>query len=80
MVGKPGGPAPADEEYPRMPLVLLQNAVPSCNLSYLAAAFAVSWVVFFVYVFFVSRKQQDMSREIGQLRHALEHPGPGDGG
>ncbi len=63
-----------------MPLVLLQNAVPSCNLSYLAAAFAVSWVVFFVYVFFVTRKQQDMSREIAQLRHTLEEPGAGDGG
>ncbi len=62
-----------------MPLVLLQNAVPSCNLSYLAAAFAVSWVVFFVYVFFVSRRQQEMSREIVQLRYTLEQPGAGDG-
>ena len=79
MVGQPGGPAPADEEYRRMPLVLLQNALPSCNLSYLAAAFAVSWVVFFVYVFFVSRKQQDMSREITQLRETLEQSGAGAG-
>ena len=62
-----------------MPLVLLQGAVPSCNLSFLAAAFAVSWLVFFVYVFFVSRRQQEMSREIVQLRHTLEQPGAGDG-
>lgn len=62
-----------------MPLVLLQNAVPSCNLSYLAAAFAVSWVVIFIYVFFVTRKQQDLSREIVQLRHALEQPGAVNG-
>ncbi|PKB77945.1 MAG: hypothetical protein BZY88_20330 [SAR202 cluster bacterium Io17-Chloro-G9] len=62
-----------------MPLVLLQNAVPSCNLSYLAAAFAVSWVVFFAYVFFVTRKQQDLSREILQLRHTMEQSGAGDG-
>ncbi len=61
-----------------MPLVLLQNAVPSCNLSYLAAAFAVSWVVFFVYVFFVARKQQEMRSEIAQLRHTLEQPSAGD--
>ncbi len=60
-----------------MPLVLLQGAVPSCNLSYLAAAFAVSWVVFFVYVFFVTRRQQEMSREIVQLRHTLEPPSAG---
>ena len=62
-----------------MPLVLLQSAVPSCNISYLAAAFAVSWVIFFVYVFFVSRRQQQMSREIAQLRHTMEEPGAGAG-
>ena len=79
MAGQPDDPVSADEEYRRMPLVLLQNAVPSCNLSYLAAAFAVSWVVFFVYVFFVSRRQQEMSSEIVQLRHTLEQPSAGDG-
>ena len=63
-----------------MPLVLLQDGVPSCNLSYLAAAFAATWVIFFVYVFFVTRKQQEMRREISQLRHTLEQPGAGDGG
>ncbi len=62
-----------------MPLVLLQNAVSSCNLSYLGAAFAASWLGFFVYVFFVTRRQQEMSREIVQLRHTLEQPGVGDG-
>ena len=62
-----------------MPLVLLQDAVPSCNISYLAAAFAVSWVIFFIYVFFVTRKQQELSREIAQLRHTLEEPGAGAG-
>ena len=62
-----------------MPLVLLQDGVPSCNLSYLAAAFAASWVIFFVYVFFVTRRQQEMSKEIAQLRLTLEQPGAGDG-
>ena len=62
-----------------MPLVLLQSAVSSCNLSYLAAAFAVSWVGFFVYVFFISRRQQEMGREIAELRHSLEQPGAVDG-
>ena len=62
-----------------MPFVLLQDAVPSCNLSYLAAAFAASWVVFFVYVFFVTRRQQEMRSEIAQLHHTLEQPGGGDG-
>lgn len=61
-----------------MPLVLLQNAVSSCNLSYLGAAFAASWVGFFVYVFFVSRKQHEMNRDIAELRNTLEQSGAED--
>ena len=63
-----------------MPIVLLESHLPSCNLPYLAAAFAVSWVVFFVYVFYVTRRQQELRKEIGALRHTLEQPGAGDGG
>ena len=52
--------------------------MPSDNLEYLFAAFAVTWVVFFVYVFFVSRHQRELQREIHELRQALslrENPG-----
>ena len=34
-----------------MLVTLLQTQLPSSNLPYLFAAFAVSWAVFFVYVF-----------------------------
>ena len=73
MVGQLG--ACWSKEYRAMPLLLLQEAAPSCNLSYLAAAFGASWVVFFLYVFFVNRKQQEMGREISRLRYTLEEPG-----
>jgi CcmD family protein len=46
--------------------------MPSENLPYLFAAFAVVWVVFFIYVFFVSRRQHEMEREIRELKQALE--------
>ena len=46
--------------------------MPSDNLTYLFAAYAVTWVVFFVYVFFVSRHQREMQREIEELRQALQ--------
>lgn len=46
--------------------------LPSPNLPYLFAAFAVSWVVFFAYAFFVSRRQLEMQKEIRALRHTLE--------
>jgi CcmD family protein len=55
-----------------MPLVLLQTELPFAPLPYLYAAFAVSWAGFFVYAFFVSRRQQEIQKEIRALRQALE--------
>jgi CcmD family protein len=46
--------------------------VPSDNLPYLFAAYAVTWVGFFVYMFFMSRRQREMEREIEELRQELE--------
>ena len=45
--------------------------MPSENLPYLFAAYAVVWVVFFIYVFFVSRHQHELEREIQELKQAL---------
>ena len=46
--------------------------MPSDNLPYLFAAYAVTWVGFFVYMFFMSRRQREMEREVEELRHELE--------
>lgn len=48
--------------------------LPPTNLPFLFAAFAVTWVVFFVYAFFVSRRRQEMQRDLAQLRLELEEP------
>ena len=50
---------------------LLQTELPPSNLPYLFAAFAVSWAVFFIYAFFVSRRQRELQAEIRELRQAL---------
>ena len=55
-----------------MPVILLQAELPSANLPFLFAAFAVSWAAFFVYAFFVTRRQQELQREIKELRRKLE--------
>ena len=60
-----------------IPTILLDNHLPSANLPYLFAAFAVTWAVFFGYVFFVNRRQQELRNEIGRLRRLLEEQ---DGG
>ncbi len=52
--------------------ILLDSHFPSANLSFLFAAFAVTWVIFFVYAFFVSRRRQEMQREIAELHRELE--------
>lgn len=54
-----------------MLITLLDTHLPSSNLPYLFAAFAVSWAVFFVYVFFVTRRQQEMQTQIRELRQVL---------
>ena len=41
-------------------------------LPFLFAVFAVTWVAFFVYAFFMTRKQADLKREIDALRESIE--------
>ena len=51
---------------------LLQVNIPPSNLPFLFAVFAVTWVVFFAYAFFISRRRQEVQQEIQDLRQALE--------
>jgi CcmD family protein len=53
-------------------LILLETHLPSSNLPYLFAAFAVSWVVLFGYLFYVNRRQHEMRKEIARLQHIVE--------
>ena len=54
-----------------MPLLQIAE-LPSCNLPWIFAAFAACWVVFFLYVFFVTRRQQELQSQVRELRGALE--------
>jgi CcmD family protein len=55
-----------------MPVNLLQTQLTSDNLPFLFAAFAVTWVVFFTYAFFLSRRRQEVQRELRTLLQELE--------
>jgi CcmD family protein len=46
--------------------------LPPTNLSFLAAAFAVTWIVFFVYAFFVSRRRQELQQEVRDLQREAQ--------
>jgi len=52
---------------------------PAHNIPYLFAAFAIIWVVFFVYVFFTSRRQDELEQEMESLREEMRGR-DGDGG
>jgi CcmD family protein len=41
------------------------------NLNYLFAIYTVTWAAFFGYVFFLSRRQRDLQREIARLRQSV---------
>ena len=47
----------------------------SDNLIYLFAAFAITWIVLFLYAFFIARRQREVEREIHTLRDRLERDG-----
>ena len=52
--------------------ILLSSHLPSSNLPYLFAAFAVSWVVLFGYLFYVNLRQHEMKKEIARLKRILD--------
>ena len=54
-----------------MPLILLQTQPPA-NMGFLFAAFAITWLVFFAYAFFVSRRRQELEREVRDLQQGQE--------
>ena len=51
---------------------------PAHNVPYLFAAFAITWAVFFVYVFVTSRRQDELEREMESLRDEMKQSDGGD--
>ena len=45
---------------------------PEENLPFLLAVYTITWVAFFAYAFYVNRRQQELRREIDELKKALE--------
>ena len=52
--------------------ILLSSHLPSTNLPYLFAAFAVSWVVLFGYLFYLNRRQHEMKKEIASRQPVVD--------
>lgn len=54
-----------------MPFTLLQSQPPA-NLTFLFAAFAVTWIIFFAYAFYISRRRQELERELRDMQQNVE--------
>ena len=61
---------------------MVQERGPEANLPYLFAVFFITWAGFFAYVFYSSRRQRQMEREIETLKSILNDRGQAapDGG
>ncbi|MSP78495.1 MAG: CcmD family protein [Dehalococcoidia bacterium] len=49
-----------------------QQAATNSNLSFLFVAYTLTWVAFFGYIVYMSRKQQALRRDIDALKKQLE--------
>ena len=54
-----------------------EDTDPEANLPYLFAAYSVTWIGFFVYVYYLSQRNRSLRREVEALREALEERGRG---
>ena len=59
----------ADASFPERPMT--QNEGPESNLKFLFSVFFITWLAFFAYVFFLSRRLKSMKQEINDLRSHL---------
>ena len=46
--------------------------MPSDNLPFMFVAYAIVWIAFCIYAFFISRRQQELERKIILLQRRLE--------
>lgn len=71
-------PAIAQEEPPAQ--AEPTSSDPEANLPYLFAVYAITWVAFFAYLFYLSQKQRELRRELEELRRFLaERESQGEG-
>lgn len=46
--------------------------MPSDKLPFLFAVYVVTWVAFFIYIWFLSRRQQELEEELKTLRRRVD--------
>ena len=71
----PGAPVHAEDSPPAQTQAsdhpAAQDSEPEANLPYLFAVYIITWLAFFGYVFYMSRRQREMQREIEELKRTI---------
>lgn len=60
-----------DQFVSSAPLAQESGSDPEANLPFLFAVYIITWAGFFGYVFYMSRRQREMRREIDVLKQAV---------
>lgn len=60
-----------DEFVSSAPLAQASGSDPEANLPFLFAVYIITWAGFFGYVFYMSRRQREMRRDIDALKQAV---------
>jgi CcmD family protein len=60
-----------DEFVSSAPLAQESGSDPEANLPFLFAVYFITWAGFFGYVFYMSRRQREMRRDIDALKQAV---------
>ena len=64
-------PAMAQQDTSDQATTTSEYSDPEANLPYLFAVYTITWVLFFVYLYYLSQRQRSLKREIEELRQAL---------
>ena len=64
-------PAMAQQDTSGQATTPESSSDPEANLPYLFAVYAITWVIFFAYLYYLSQRQQYLRREVEELRQAL---------
>ena len=48
-----------------------ESSDAEANLPYLFAVYAITWVIFFAYLYYLSQRQRNLRREVEELRQIL---------
>jgi CcmD family protein len=64
-------PALAQQDISIQQATNAESGVPETNLPFLFAVYSITWIAFFVYLYYMSQRQRNLRIEVEELRQML---------